>query len=99
MSAAAGLFQVCDATVSIQLRHLRLNVTLVIRATRHEHRLFSEGSSALLGGLDEKQQMLLDAVEFASRERPQLTGRVTIALDLRDDYTTPNHQHRQSLIA
>src|SRR6266436_1591919 len=41
MSGAAGLFQLGDAPVFIQLRLRRLNVTLVIRATGHEHRLFS----------------------------------------------------------
>jgi hypothetical protein len=52
-----------------------------------------EGSNVLLGSLDEKQQMLLDAVEFASREGPQLAGSVTIAFGLRDNDTAPDYQH------
>src|SRR5215468_3686819 len=38
--------------------------------------------------------MLLDAVEFASREGPQLAGNVTIAFRQRDDDAAPDHQHR-----
>src|SRR5262245_12869410 len=41
MRGAAGLFQLGDAPEFIQLLLRRLDVTLVIRATRHEHRLFS----------------------------------------------------------
>src|ERR1700722_8132410 len=38
---AAGLFQLGDAPVLVQLRLRRLNVTLVVRATGHQHRLFA----------------------------------------------------------
>src|SRR6267142_4203380 len=43
MNGADGFFRflVSDAPVLIQLRARRLNVTSFIRATRHEHRLFS----------------------------------------------------------
>src|SRR5260370_5122590 len=38
--------------------------------------------------------MLLDAVEFASSEGPQLAGSVTIAFGRGDNDTAPDHQHR-----
>src|SRR5215470_16427345 len=38
--------------------------------------------------------MLLDAIEFASREGPQLAGNVTIAFRQRDDDVASDHQHR-----
>src|SRR5437867_7853363 len=38
---AAGFGRVGNAPLLIQLLHRRLNVTLIIRAPRHEHRLFS----------------------------------------------------------
>src|SRR5271169_2662408 len=43
MSGADGLFRLFagDAPICIQLRYRRLNITLVIRATRLDHRLFS----------------------------------------------------------
>src|ERR1700680_1915915 len=43
MRGAGGLFRLLagDAPVFIQLRHRRLNFTLVVRATRLDHRLFS----------------------------------------------------------
>src|SRR5215831_1895975 len=37
--------------------------------------------------------MLLDAVEFASREGPQLAGNVTIAFRQRNDDAAPDQQH------
>src|SRR5271169_1479618 len=43
MLATDGFFRllVSDAPVLVQLRYRRLNFTLVIRATRYDHRLFS----------------------------------------------------------
>src|SRR5262249_46216354 len=43
MSGADGFLKILfgDAPVSIQLRSRRLNVSLIISATRHQHRLFS----------------------------------------------------------
>src|SRR6266853_5119104 len=43
MTGAGGFLRILagDAPVFIQLRSRRLNFTLVIRTTRHEHRLFS----------------------------------------------------------
>ena len=43
MNDADSFFHILvrDAPVLIQLRARRLNITLVIRATRHQHRLFA----------------------------------------------------------
>jgi hypothetical protein len=88
--ARHGLDREPEIVGHILARHRKLNGISRVESGGHFEQ---EGSNALLGTLDEKQQVLLDAIEFASRG-PILVGSITIAFGERDDGAASNHQYR-----